>query len=68
MKAVCWTHGAEHLPAMSMNSSGLWADANLHKGWYRYVIVAAVATARVTWGAPAFLLLNEPGEFISLNT
>lgn len=56
------------MPAMSMNSSGLWAHANLHKSWYRYIIVAAGASARVTWGVPGFLLLNEPGELISLNT
>lgn len=68
MKAVCRTRGTEHMPAMSVNSSGLWARANLHKSWYRYVIVAAVASTRVTRDALGFFLLNEPGEFISLNT
>lgn len=68
MKAVCWTHGAEHMPARGMSSSGLWARASLHKSWCRFVIVAAVAAAHGTWGVPGFPLLNEPREFFSLNT
>lgn len=68
MRAGYRTHGTEHVPATSVNSSGLWARANLHKSWYRCIIVAAVASPHVTRGALGFLLLNEPGELISLNT